>query len=369
MENIGNYNVYKNHELGRGSFSIVYLGQYIGETNKYITKNTQVAIKIIQTKNIIGKAINILNDEVTIMQLIKNDPHPNIVGCYDIIRLKEQLYIILEYCDSGNLFDIIRKPIKEKYAQFYFCQLANGLKYLDKHSIIHRDIKPKNILLTNKKRILKIADFGFAKKNTEQTLHETICGSPLYMAPEIMNNNSYNNQTDLWSTGMILYEMLYGIHPFINCLDINQLKNTLTNTFIEIPPNNTKNKDVSKNCILLLKSLLEKKVGDRINWNEFFEHPWVKKYDCESKVISNPNSLDEEQYIVKLSNINSLDIIDNFYEEKTKPIIINKSILRTKFSPDYIFDMEFDENLIVENIIENSSVFDENNNYIIGSYQ
>jgi len=126
--------------------------------------------------------------------------------------------------------------------------------------------------------VLKIADFGFAKKHSDQSLHETICGSPLYMAPEIMNNNMYNNQTDLWSIGMILYEMLYGNHPFEECRTIPELKDTLSTKKIEIPPNNTKNKSVSLDCISLLKKLLEKKVTERISWDEFFNHPWVTQY-------------------------------------------------------------------------------------------
>lgn len=188
----------------------------------------------------------------------------------------------MEYCESGDLRSILKKPIKEKYAQFYFCQLANGLKYLDKHSIIHRDMKPKNILLTANRKVLKICDFGFAKKDTTQykpTLHDTICGSPLYMAPEIMNHKLYNNQTDLWSIGMILYEMLYGFHPFAQCKSLTELKDKLYTNEIIIPPIGTKNKDVSKECIDLLTNLLQKRATTRITWKNFFDNPWVNAYN------------------------------------------------------------------------------------------
>ena len=84
----------------------------------------------------------------------------------------------MEFCDSGNLDTIIKKPIKGQYTQFFFSQLANGLKYLNQKNIVHRDIKPKNILLTNKHKILKIADFGFAKITDGAILYDTICGSP-----------------------------------------------------------------------------------------------------------------------------------------------------------------------------------------------
>ena len=233
MESIGSYkmNRDKSSELGRGSFSIVYVGiNYLDQD--YIKKGDKVAIKIIKTNNLTKKALEILEDEISIMNLIKSNPHPNIVQCFDIIRSQNEVFIIMEYCDSGDLMTIIKRPIKEKYAQFYFCQLANGLKYLDNHSIIHRDIKPKNILLTNNRRVLKIADFGLAKRISDISLNETICGSPLYMAPEIMNNSPYNNQTDLWSIGMILFEMLYGLHPFEKCKTVPELKDKLMKTEI-----------------------------------------------------------------------------------------------------------------------------------------
>ena len=410
MEKIGNYNLVRTteNELGRGSFSIVYLATYSGPDNKYIKNGTKVAIKVIKTKNLSQKATEILQDEITIMESIKEDPHPNIVGCYDVIRKDHlnELYIILEYCDSGDLRGILRKPIKEKYAQFYFCQLANGLKYLDKNCIIHRDIKPKNILLTDKRRVLKIADFGFAKKHNEQSLHETMCGSPLYMAPEIMNNNMYNNQTDLWSIGMILYEMLYGNHPFQNCRTIPELKDTVSKTIIDIPPLDTKNKDVSKLCISLLKKLLEKKVNDRITWDNFFDNQWIKQYqyddnynnskneeyekqlqstsigsfdiDPNDKLSSTPkNNTPMENYTIIMSRVDTMTIIDNFYDKyelktKSKSICINKkgesSIAKSeKYSPDdCIFEMDFDDvekkRIIVRKVIEKSSILDDGDN-------
>ena len=407
MEKIGlsgNYNLTRSsvNELGRGSFSIVYKACYVGSDNKYIKNNTIVAIKIIKTNNLTFKAKEILEDEIKIMEIIKDNPHTNIVECYDVIRneQKNELYIILEYCDSGDLRSILKKPIKEKYAQFYFCQLANGLKYLDNNCIIHRDIKPRNILLTDKRRVLKIADFGFAKKYTEQTLHETMCGSPLYMAPEIMNNNMYNNQTDLWSIGMILYEMLYGTHPFNNCKTIPELRDSISKITIEIPPSNTKNKDVSKICIMLLKKLLEKKVNERISWFDFFDNQWIKQYQCDyqKNQISNDyekklqstslgslgspsneslESLDKlkliknkklETHTIKISKINNLTIVDNYYDEpsnKTKPIAIKSN----KHNDEEIFEMDEEysnKNLIIRQFIDNSSILDDtDNNYDI----
>lgn len=402
METIGNYTFLrkKENELGKGSFSTVYMGTYKGITNKYINNGTKVAIKIITTIKLTPKAINILNEEINIMEFIKMNPHTNIVGCYDIIKNDNETFIILEYCDSGNLADIIKKPIKEKYSQFYFCQLVNGFKYLDAHQIMHRDIKPKNILLTNKRRILKIADFGFAKKCNQQSLYDTVCGSPLYMAPEIMNNNMYNNQTDLWSIGMILYEMLYGSHPFSNCKTMHELKDTVSQEIIEIPPRNTKNKDVSNTCISLLKKLLEKKVDNRISWDDFFEHPWIKQYQYGIPINNNSNDNDyikqlhstsigslsrdsplsqlstppNENYnhAIKMSRIDSLTIVDNYYDSISSPINIPKNnytiTKKSTYSPeDLIFEMDDDTNkkIVVKKIMDRSSILEEDNNYDI----
>lgn len=365
-------------KLGEGSFSEVYLGIYEGPDNYYIKNNTKVAIKIINLVNMDERGQNVLNDEISIMEMIKVMPHPNIVGCYDVIKRKSELYIVLEYCDSGDLHNILKKPMLEKYAQFYFCQLANGLRYLDKHSIIHRDIKPKNILLTNNRKVLKIADFGFAKKIRHQSLHDTICGSPYFMSPEIISGNRYNNQTDLWSIGMILYVMLYGYNPFGVCKTIPQLKDMLSKTIIEIPPLNTKNKNVTDECIMLLKHLLQKKVDERINWDDFFEHPWVKKYQYEVPITNKRNEEYEKQLYstsvgsvgcipkeddsatffksssfgstpqIKTSYLGSLTIDENFCDQldnNATHSVKEKQKISTSYSPqeEFLFEMDFDE--------------------------
>jgi serine/threonine protein kinase len=350
METIGiNYKMLrdKSTELGKGAFSIVYGGLYTGPNQDYIKKDTKVAIKVIQKHNLTKKALDILEDEISIMKLIKENPHPNIVHCYDVIRSSNEIYIIMEYCDSGDLMTIIKRPIKEKYAQFYFCQLSNGLKYLDAHNIIHRDIKPRNILLTNNRRVLKIADFGLAKRIHDVSLHETICGSPLYMAPEIMNHKSYNNQTDLWSIGMILFEMLYGSHPFEKCKSVPELKDHLKKIHIQIPPINTQNKDVSTHCINLLQNLLQKKVTDRINWENFFSHPWVigYKYDSGRTNINETERYEKQLYSVSFGSLPENSPLIKNVPNKFKKVISSSSIpiIKTQTNELVIIDDFYDK--------------------------
>lgn len=328
MFQIGKYEYLptKSNFLGQGSFSSVYLGRYIGSTNKFIKKNTQVAIKIIDMSKLKDKSLSILQDEIKIMKIIKQHPHPNIVTCYDIIVSDSITYIILEYCNSGDMRNIlINKPIKEIYVKYYFSQLSSGLHYLYSKNILHRDIKPRNILLTDNKKKLKIADFGFAKQTSNYditNLYDTICGSPLYMAPEIMTK-SYNNQTDLWSIGMILYEMLYGFHPLSHCTNLNDLESEM-NKELHIPPLNNPNKNISPECLELLKKLLQKDINKRITWADFFNDPWINSIEINKSgtVIETSKSLNSltDHYISNFINVRSLStdnikIINSFLDK------------------------------------------------------
>lgn len=359
MERVGDYEIYKDSLLGKGAFSQVYLSKYVGDGTRYIGQDKRVAIKIIDTSDLKEEAVKIIEDEIEIMDFIKENPHPNIVECYDTIRTDSKIYIVMEFCDSGNLRSIIKKPIREKWIQFYFSQLANGLKYLDHNCIMHRDLKPRNILLTNRRKFLKIADFGFARRSRNESLYDTMCGSPLYMAPEIMRKDYYNKQTDLWSIGMILFEMLYGFHPYHSCKKFEQLQDKINETEVKIPPDNCRNKDVSEDCLTLLKSLLQKDYRNRITWDDFFENPWINLYATEVKKTEkykeqiNSMSLgsltpqgeylrQEEDYEDTQSR---LDIIDDYYDKVTHSD--SRSLVKGKESTggdtDFLFDMELDE--------------------------
>jgi serine/threonine protein kinase len=309
------YSIQTNKILGTGSFSTVYLGAYKNNKN-----NMNIAIKLIKNNELI-------QDECVTLNLIKSNPHPNIVSCLDIITKLTNTYIILEYCDSGDLRDILTKPIKEEYAKMYFLQLTSGLKYLYNLKICHRDLKPRNILLTNKKKILKIADFGFAYLNKEneelQNKNKIInCGSPLYMAPEMLtNNNNYNKtQTDLWSVGIILYEMLFNAHPFSKCTNIDELKEAFKFINLIIPPINTKNTQISSECINLLKLLLQKDYTKRITWDDYFDHEWLDGYDDENKnkdinitKVGTPDLHIKNKLLLPPLKLNNLEIIDDYY--------------------------------------------------------
>ena len=188
---IGNYNI-SGRSIGKGSFSRIYLGKH-----KYTKK--VVAIKRIRI-NLENKDQNLpIEREIQIMKTID---HPNIVKMYDILRDSTHIYIILEYCQYGDFSKFLNnRALKEVWAKSFLIQIAKALQYLKSKNIFHRDIKPHNILLTKKYKI-KISDFGFAKINNNN-LSDTLCGSPLYMAPEILTYKKYTDKADLWSIGVI----------------------------------------------------------------------------------------------------------------------------------------------------------------------
>jgi serine/threonine-protein kinase ULK/ATG1 len=256
--------IYRDQRIGTGAYSVVYKG---------ICRNTKepVAIKKIDLRRFKDDKARI-DEEIEIMKKLK---HIGIVQLYDVIydKLNDYVYIIMEYCSGGDLSTIIHQST-EAEIQRYFQQLAEAFKYLFKQKILHRDIKPQNILFKDPSRkILKITDFGFSKYyNEDNTLLETLCGSPMYMAPEILFHQKYNVKTDLWSIGVILYEMVYGKYPYSAKTTIDLIKEVKSGK-IEFSKN-TKVK-VSSQCIDLLQKLLKKDPIIRITWTEFFEHPWV----------------------------------------------------------------------------------------------
>ena len=222
------------------------------------------------TLETLNKHKKMFKRETDIMMSLK---HPNIVSLYDTIidETNENVYLIMDYYSRGDFSKFLRKrPLKEKYAIKYLKQLSEGLKYLLSNNIIHRDLKPQNILVSDIGDI-KITDFGFARYFDSDLLIQTICGSPLYMAPEIMKSQKYDYKSDLWSVGIIFYEMLVGSTPF-KSKNIYELIRKIENENVIVP---SKFK-LSISCKHLLFSLLEKDPIKRISWEDFLIIQFLK---------------------------------------------------------------------------------------------
>ena len=256
--------------IGSGSSAKVYLARDLQE-------NRAVAIKCIRIRS--GKSSSKiqarLSQEIAILRTLHC---PHIVETYDVISdvSDDTIYIVMEYCENGDLAKYMSETASncsEDSALYYMLQLRAGLSYLHSHGILHRDLKPANLLLTNNYQTLKIADFGFAKVIERNTLATTLCGSPLYMAPEIFalsEGQSYTDKTDLWSVGLILYQLIYGRLVFGELETYAELILALRTKPIVYPALNT----LSVECKDLVTSLLQKDPNLRLTWIEFLTHSW-----------------------------------------------------------------------------------------------
>lgn len=278
-KSINDYHIDYDRCIGKGAYSRVYIG--VAKDKKLITDNDEglVAVKVIHRKMVTEKVLPRLEKEIQIMKLIQNMSHPNLVKCYDVFETHDVIYFILEFCESGDLSRMLKRPMKEKYVQFYICQVVSGLQFLIDNGIYHHDIKPRNILLTMNKKIVKIADFGFSTLSSDKDRSLSLCGSPLYMAPEIMNRiDGDKTKTDIWSVGMLMYEMLFNKHPFSQSDTLTELIEMMNTHDIQVPPEGSINRGISEDCLSLLKHILQKDHRHRISWTNLCYHPWTNKY-------------------------------------------------------------------------------------------
>ena len=324
---IGNYIVYMNEVIGAGSYSKVYLGKCLNneiiqkyDIIKKRTVNGRIEDNIVAVKKIVPeehppKYQKMIDEECNLMNSIKINPHPNIISCYDVIDDLDTIYIIMEYCECGDFSSEIGFPMKDETIKYYLKQIVNGVKYLDDNGIIHRDIKPKNLLLTDDKKI-KICDFGLAKSKVGLSRIHTVCGSPLYMAPEMFSKNYYDT-VDLWSIGIIMYEMVYGVNPLSKIRDLDELEDYMLNNKDEIiiPPTFKKKIFASNDCIILLKTLLTKESSKRLSLSKLCSDVWLNdgefnvdneiEYD-RSEIQDNNNDKKNAEYDDKFDDQSSV---------------------------------------------------------------
>ncbi|KAJ5080093.1 serine/threonine-protein kinase ulk3 [Anaeramoeba ignava] len=267
--------------IGEGGFGKVYLGE---------TKDTNQICAIKKIK--LSKNRKMTSRELKMMEEVK---HENCVQLFFIepkdYQNADSVYIIMEYCDMGNLNEYLKskKDKNEKLfieeAKEIFGQIVRGLKYLYEKGIVHRSLKPQDILLQSNNNskfgyTIKLADFGFARKiqrddSGKTIMMNSIVGTPLYIAPEILFNNSYTSNVDLWSLGAILYEIITGNPPFqaksLGDLERqynNTIKKSLPKEYIEI---------FGKECNDLIEKLLTVDPNSRITREELYKHPFISK--------------------------------------------------------------------------------------------
>jgi serine/threonine protein kinase len=310
--------------LGRGSYSKVYLG--------YTITNQKCAIKIISSIGLNTSIKDKLLDEAKILKKLN---HINIIKLYDIYEDIGDIYIIMEFCDN-TMLNLMDNNIDELKIKYYIKQIVDGLFYLQKCNIVHRDIKPANILLKND--LIKIADFGFAKMlNDNTSMMDTICGSPLYMAPEILFKTKYTSKSDLWSLGVIIYQMVYKKHPYNNSKSIIELIKKMEGDTIFFDKNN-----VSIQCIELLKELLNLSPSNRMSLNELRNHEWFIDVNLQSNNVLNDNDILNDMKYNDVLNDNDIFNIDD--------ITLNVK------SENLSFNENVDSNIIIDNYLEEINI-------------
>ncbi|XP_058415621.1 serine/threonine-protein kinase ULK2 isoform X3 [Diceros bicornis minor] len=273
MEVVGDFEYSKRDLVGHGAFAVVFRGRHRQKTD------WEVAIKSINKKNL-SKSQILLGKEIKILKELQ---HENIVALYDVQELPNSVFLVMEYCNGGDLADYLQAKgtLSEDTIRVFLHQIAAAMRILHSKGIIHRDLKPQNILLSyaNRRKSsvsgirIKIADFGFARYLHSNMMAATLCGSPMYMAPEVIMSQHYDAKADLWSIGTVIYQCLVGKPPFQanSPQDLRMFYEKNRSLMPSIP------RETSPYLANLLLGLLQRNQKDRMDFEAFFSHPFLEQ--------------------------------------------------------------------------------------------
>ncbi|XP_025089780.1 serine/threonine-protein kinase unc-51-like isoform X1 [Pomacea canaliculata] len=277
MDVIGDYEYNRKEILGHGAFAIVFKGR------KKENTSVPVAVKCITKKNI-AKSQQLLSKEIKILSELSTLKHENVVALLDCKETANHVYLVMEYCNGGDLAEYLASQgtLTEDTLSSFLRQIAGAMKAMNAKGIVHRDLKPQNILLCCKgpkattppsQMQLKIADFGFARFLQDGVMAATLCGSPMYMAPEVIMSLQYDAKADLWSIGTIVFQCLTGKAPF-QAQTPQQLKQ-FYEKHADLQPKIPEGTSPELRDLLL--RLLKRNAKDRIEFEDFFVHPFLQK--------------------------------------------------------------------------------------------
>ena len=306
--------------------------------------------------------------------------HPSVTKILETFESENYMLIIMEYISGGNLQSFVKKRRKlgEKTAKILFSQIIQGIKYIHSRGIVHRDIKLENILL-DLNNIIKICDFGVGKLIKPSTILKDQCGTPVYMAPEIIKGKGYYGfPVDIWSAGIALFIMLSGTLPF-NKSKENGLEYSIINN--ELP----KIKGVSEEANDLLKNILEKDPNKRYTADQILEHPWMNMnlndeenndYDYNNGIknvnkyhlFTNAESILLAKTHIDYRNAQKKDLAENFtiknlftLDEKNKKNVDTKSAILAPYNSMLSDYDENEDNLNSNNNSNKKKIYSKNN--------
>ncbi|CCE87079.1 Piso0_005616 [Millerozyma farinosa CBS 7064] len=335
-QNIGPWRLGKT--LGRGATGRVLLA-----TNQ--NTGQKAAVKVVSKSELQDDELNRksgdegglpygIEREIIIMKLLN---HPNVLRLYDVWETSKALYLVLEYVEGGELFDLLveRGPLQEMEAIKYFRQIILGTAYCHALGICHRDLKPENLLLDSTLNV-KLADFGMAALESNGKLLETSCGSPHYAAPEIVSGLKYHGAaSDVWSCGVILFALLTGRLPF----DDENIRNLLLKVQAgnyEMPS------ELSAEAQDLINLMLTVNPSDRISTDKILSHRLLTKYPIPNEDLISVKSLPHPETAYKsLGSVKNIDkqILQNLsilWHDRSEKDIVN-CLLTNGSNPEKTF--------------------------------
>ena len=303
--------------LGRGAFGKVFLAELKLNKKLYAIKSIRkdILIEMDQVEN------TLLEKEI----MFECD-HPFLVGMEYLFQNDLRLYFVMPFIRGGELYKVYQasKRFEEATVKFYAAQLILAIGYLHSKGIVHRDLKLENILL-DQNGYLKIIDYGLAKMLKDDEEAATFCGTPEYLAPEMVNNEGHDKGVDWWALGVLMYEMLIGVTPFFN-RNKNMLFNKIKNSKVVFPDRKKYRIDYSDEIVDLVQKLLTKdrahRLGAKNDYQEVIEHPFFKGFDFDAltaekmKPPFKPNIKDEKDYDKYFNTEKSKESISDTYIPK-----------------------------------------------------
>ena len=256
---ISDFNIIK--ELGKGGFATVYLAVH------KLTQ-AQYAIKAIKKDKIKPKEMLYFRREIEIMYKIH---HPNIVKLFGHFEDDSNCYLIMEYLPNGNIYQYVRKNLRLNIIASIIKDLISAVYYLHHMNppIIHRDIKPENVLIGENFNV-KLTDFGWSNYMSKSDIRNSMCGTPMYRAPEILNKTGHNEKVDNWSIGCLLFEMITGKLPFMGFNLV--LKNNINNLNVQWP------KTMDADAKDIISRIFKYDPNQRLGLREMLMHPFFTKF-------------------------------------------------------------------------------------------